>query len=463
MSELYKDYTDSEIQPKLPVSTFTRLFQRIFKGVTKRPVSQQQIRQRGANRYYGVAKICWLEHDYALLDLSTQPLPDEAMLLSSRAPSSIMFAVQSGVISNDNIVLKIVWIADRKWGMKICGKEIKLEHYDIDNRIEYSPTVLLTIYTIARALPLCSGIAEEKLSARLLKSYGSREEISSVSDDGDISTQMKIRSPNCLRVIKLLATNFDSGCPNCRRDLRNPQNMEESSDDEAASDAAEDNAGDAEEDDAPENNEESDEQIAALIDKLFPGTTRELKVLLLDQRLALKATSPSERQWSKEVLIFSLNIFKQNPEVYNFFSDSKILILPSTDLLEKDSATLIQEARQESVVFTTDTAKEKSDQNAANNNCGDDDDDDEKNEEEDFDELIEKLLPGANDEMKAFFSDQKQSATNNRGRRWKKETIIFALNVFQQSKAIYNYIKDSKLMLLPSYRRIITYMKMFSV
>lgn len=73
--------------------------------------------------------------------------------------------------------------------------------------------------------------------------------------------------------------------------------------------------------------------------------------------------------------------------------------------------------------------------------------------------LLEEMLPGASDSMKTLLLDQRAAlkAKDKRCRRWSSSVISLCLNMFIRSPKMYDDLKDSHMLILPSGRQLSRY------
>ena len=299
-------------------------------------------------------------------------LPKSTILLSDTLDTQIRFAIRSGILNNDNIILKEIEIDKKsmKWKLKIRGREINLATLGICSKFTCTKEKLDEIINIVNVLRLCRG----KESVKMDSVNQSRVIVESFSLYGDENSKKTVvRSKVCDQILSFCqSTHFV--CKRCQDTISNvtrttksnpfndktPLQEEKTFKSNPINDTTplqernyntDENNNDVNRNDQIDLSEDAHNDLMAILDKVFPDAPEKMKILLKSQHDALTAKSPQLRRWNKEVISMCLSLWIRTPHSYQNMIDSGMLILPSGRQLRRYKNCIPQESGVNDEIF----------------------------------------------------------------------------------------------------------------
>ena len=249
---------------------------------------------------------------------------------------SVVLAITTNIVCNGSFLMKEVEIKDNVWSLKIRGADVDLNKIGIDDSYDGTSSSLKQLLHQVNKIKVCQGTKEKTTIQELVCTPGDK-----------VKTEERSRCKKCFQCIPWLAVS--DACHNClvstnkkqmykrriksRIVSKSPQSVTPLITDEAPTPVSSTKTN--EPDNKVHLTESDNKDLSEILETIFPGASKEMKVLLQAQNDALKAKDPHLRRWDNSVITMCLNMWLRSPQSYQDLKNSNMLILPSGRMLQR--------------------------------------------------------------------------------------------------------------------------------
>ena len=241
-------------------------------------------------------------------------LPSNAML-KKNDNGEVIFSIPSDIVSNGSLVMKTIQIVPSNsiWYLHIRGKVINLESVGVSSAYNSTMLGLQDILEVATKIMVCRGVALTS-GNKVIPSSFRKEFVSSTGNEN--SGEPYVRSAACSQCINW--SNKTHVCIPCQKGLSRLENVNKEINDEQVSLCQSDQ-----------------NDLATILEKIFPNSTPEMKEFLQCQHNALQCGNPRGRRWPRSMISVCLNMWARSRRSYADLKDSNMMILPSGRQLQR--------------------------------------------------------------------------------------------------------------------------------
>lgn len=215
-------------------------------------------------------------------------------LIQSNTDDHLTIGIQSDIKVNKNNIMKYVTFKNNNtWNLTIMDTVVNLAKLAIQEQYMCTEEEVLSVINLVKRLNLCMGVDYEEEPANMTKM---------VFSDTNHNEFVRYKCGTCCQVIPIDARG--ETCYKCYKLYgRTDEEIDLGDDDQ--------------------------EDLAKILENVFPNASPEMKVLLEQQHKVLTSKGKKYVRWNSKIISICLTLWLTSPKNYSTLKDSNLLILPS--------------------------------------------------------------------------------------------------------------------------------------